>query len=826
MLVNDLRYAARTLRNHPGFALTAILTLALGIGASTAIFSVVNAVLLRPLPYGDAGRLALITEDLRVRHVVDFPMAPGDVPDIRAAATLFDGIAAVQPLTGITMKVDPAPPQAVTLALVTTNIFDVLKVPVMLGRNFSADDGTPNKPVEFGPDAPAAPPPARLPAIGILGYDFWQRQFGGDTAIIGKTVTLLGGQVHIVGVASPRAELLFPPSMNVPRYPDVWMSLRLDFDGASRQNVAYRLIGRLGRGATVGAARAQIEGVGADLRRRFPVRNTSGVFFRLEPMKQYLVAGVRTALLALMGAVTFVLLIACANVANLLLVRASQRERELAVRAALGGSSWTIIRQLLAESLALAAAAAVIGIGLAELGIRLLLALAPANLPRLADVSVDPTVLAFSLVVSAVAAIVFGVAPALRASRPDIAQVLRAAGRTPSLSGAARLRTVVIVAEVALSFVLLVGSGLMVRSFIALTRVDLGFDAGHMLSFGLANVQVQLRSPNEADAFIHQMHDALAAVPGAVAVTAALPLPLDGSDPSGRWGPMKAADDQTLFRQGGYISVAPGYFTAMKTRVIAGREFTSADRPTDKTIVIDDWAAKVAFGTQPAVGRSVLVRRGGDDVEQYTVIGVVAHQRHLTLTGDEKEVIYFPAAWVGLAGEWAVRTAGDPAALAPAVRRAVASVNSRLLITGLEPMAARVSKAESATRFALILIGIFASIAALLAAVGLYGVLSSVVRQRTSEIGIRMAFGAQASSIFGLVIGEGLKLSAVGVAIGLAGALAATRVMVSMLVGVQPTDPITFASMVAVFLTIAALACWLPARRAARLDPNAALREE
>ncbi|MFI5229761.1 MAG: ABC transporter permease, partial [Gemmatimonadales bacterium] len=762
MLINDLKFAGRTLRNHPAFALTAILTLALGIGASSAIFSVVDAVLLRPLPYGDAGRLALITEDLRVRHVVDFPMAPGDVPDIRAAATLFDGIAAVQPIADVTMIARSGSPQSVTMALVTTNIFDILDVPVVYGRNFVSNDGTANKFVEFGPGAPTTPPPPRLPAIVILGYDFWQRQFGGDTTIVGKTVSLLGGQANVVGIASPRAELLFPPSMNVPRYPDVWMSLRIDFEAGSRQNVAYRLIGRIKDGASLGAARAQIERVGVDLQARFPIRKTSGVAFRLEPMKQYLVAGVRTALLALMGAVTFVLLIACANVANLLLVRASQRERELAVRSALGGSPFTIVRQLLTESVLLAGGGALIGVGLAELGIRLLLRLAPANLPRLADVSVDSVVLAFAVLASFVAVIVFGVAPALRASRPDLAQVLRASGRAPSLTASARLRTAVIVAEVALSFVLLVGSGLMVRSFIALTSVDLGFDPARTVVFGIDNVPPP-RSPDDASAFVDRVHAALARVPGVTAVTAAGSFPLDGRDASGRWGPMAAADDPTQFRQGGFTVVSPGYFAAMRTRLIAGRDFTAADQPTDKVVVLDDWAAKLAFGTQSAVGRPVLIRRGSEDAERYTVIGVVAHERHLTLSGDEKERLFFGGARVGLFGQWAVRTAGEPALFVPAIRKALASVNPQLVVTRLEPMTARVVRAQSATRFALVLIGIFASIAALLAAGGLYGVLSSVVRQRTSEIGIRMAFGAESSSIFGLVIGEGLKLSTAGV---------------------------------------------------------------
>jgi putative ABC transport system permease protein len=825
-LSRDLALGARTLRKNPAFSATAIITLALGIGASTAIFSVVNAVLLRPLPYGDADRLAIITQDLRARNVVDFPIGPGDVPDVKAGLPSFESIAALQTGRNVPYTDKDGKAELISVAGASPNIFRLLKVPVAHGRDFSDDDGTPNPivppPAPGQAPNPQAPPPPRLPTIGIISYDFWQRAFGGDPSIVGKTITV-GGPVQVVGIASPRAELIFPVNMQVERHPDVWTALRVNFETGSRINVAYRLVGRLKPNASFTAARGEVARVTADLQARFPTDKTAGVTYRVEPMKPYVVATVRTSILSLMGAVVLVLLISCANVANLLLVRASQRERELAVRAAMGGSPFAIVRQLHAESVVLAGIAAVLGIALAKLGIVLLLQLAPANLPRLADVSLDPMVLLFTVLISVVAVVVFGLVPSLRASRPDLAQVLRATGRSPGLSGAAKLRNAVIVAEVALSFVLLIASGLMVRSFVSLVHTEPGFDPNGVMTFGMTNLR--FRSPDEARATFSQIRDKLGAIPGVSVVSGANSVPFDGTDPSGRWGTQDAMNDPTRFRQGGFMQVPPNYFDAMRVKLISGRLYTQAENedPNTKLVVIDDETAKLAYGNESPLGKTIYARLRTDQPEPYTIIGVVRHHRHLSLYGDEKELIFFPSAFPN---RWLVRTSGDPATLGAAIRPAVASVSPQAIVTELHSLNDNVDKARSATRFALVLIGIFASIAAVLAAVGLYGVLSSTVRQRTSEIGIRMAFGAESSSIFGLVIGQGLRMSAIGIAIGLVIAIATTRVMASMLVNVKPTDPITFAGMVVLFLAITAAACWMPARRAAGMDPNVALRQE
>jgi putative ABC transport system permease protein len=672
-------------------------------------------------------------------------------------------------------------------------------------------------------------PPPELPDNIILSDGFWRRRYGADPAIVGKTITLGGGTAHVVGVLAPGAELLFPPRVNVERNPDIWAAVRIDMANTPRNSVFLRVIGRLKPDVTVEQAQTQIDQVSADLQQRFPGHKTAGVHFRLEPMGRDLVADVKPGILALMGAVIFVLLIACANVANLLLVRASWRERELALRSALGGSSWRLIRQMLAESMVLAVAGAALGIGLAQLGIKLLVRLQPPNLPRLDTVGVDPMVLGFTAVATVIAALLFGLVPALRASRPDAMDVLRAGSRSLARASGRRLRNAVVMAEVALSFVLLVGSGLMLRSFLALQRTDPGYDPNGLLTFQ-ANPRV--RGDTARAAFMQTMRERLGAIPGVEAVTAADPLPLDGQFGTARWGTEDAAADPARFQQANIHVVLPGYFEAMRARLLAGRTFTEADnRPDVKVLIIDQRLAAKAFPDQPVqavVGKRLLFRPRTPEPELFEVIGVVQNQRHVSLTADGPEAGFFTDGYMGWgnASRWVLRTSGDPNRLVPAMRQAIREIDPLLAIAEVQPMSVLVDRAKGPTRFALVLIGVFAVIAVVLATVGLYGVLSSVVRQRTSEIGVRMALGAQKSNIFQLVIGHGMLLSGAGILIGAAGALALTRVMTSMLVGVKPTDPVTFGAIGVLFVAIAATASWLPARRAAGLDPTVALREE
>jgi predicted permease len=832
MFLRDVAFAARTLRKNPAFALTAIVTLSLGIGATTAIFSVVNTVLLRPLPYEHPERLTIIWGELRTRKVYDWGFSPGDLKDLMDQATLFDEIAGLG--TGpAPLIVDGAPPQQIQTAFATPNVFAALEVKIAHGRGFVAEDGRPQPPpppqpggVIGGPQPVPAGPPPQLPQIGVLSDGFWRRQYGADPSIIGKNIRLGFDPVQVVGILAPGVELLFPPKAGVQRLPDVWVALRLDYAAdLARNNACCLVIGRMKPTASLPAAQQQVDQIAASLRARFSNKQSVDEHFRVESMKENIVSSVKPTIRALMGAVMFVLLIACANVANLLLVRVSARDRELAVRAAMGGSQWALTRQLLAESLVLAAAGSLLGLGLAYVGVRLLLALAPPDLPRMASIAMDPTVLGFALTACLVSAVVFGLVPAIRASRPDLLEALRASGRGSTGGHGTLLRRSVVMAEVALSFVLLIGCGLMIRSAVALQHVDPGFTATGLLTLRVGNLR--FRSDTEAIAKTALIRERLSAVPGVRAVTAASVLPLENLPFSGRWGTAAAIGDPTKFRQGEFHVVMPGYFEALRGRLLAGRTFrVEDDVPNAKTIVIDDRVAALAFPNESAVGKHLLARISTPEPETFEVIGVIAHLRHTVLVGDEKESIYFSNRGQGsTAGAWIVRTDGNPLALAGAVRSALMQLDPQMLITDVKPLTDLIARVMAPTRFALALIAAFAGLAATLAAIGLYGVLSSLVRERVPEIGVRMAFGAPSSEIFRMVVGQGLRLSAIGVGIGLVGALLLSRAMTKLLVGVTPTDPTTFATMIVVFFAIAAVASWLPARRAAGVQPIVALRQ-
>jgi putative ABC transport system permease protein len=830
-MLNDISYAFRTLRKSPIFTITVVVTIALAIGASTAIFSVTNGVLLRKLPYKDPERLVLACSDLRVRNVKDFPMSNVDFLDLKnGAKNSFDDFAAVQ--TGrITMPALDGTPERVRIAGVSTNFFQMMGASMIAGRDFQESDGTPQPPPPAGQDANGraanAPPP--LPTMVILSNEYFQQRFGGDPSIIGKTLPVsaaFGPAPTVVGVLAPGFELLFPPQVNIEQFPSVWFAARIPYDVANRNNVQWRVIGRLKPGASMVQAQAEAETVAQKIREENTIAKTAGQYFRLVPMKQHLVDEVRPTILALMGSVIFLLLIACANVANLMLVRASSRERELAVRAALGAGWWQLVRQTLAEAIVLATVGTLIGMGLAYLGIRQLLLIAPENLPRLNAIGIDVRVLAFAIAAGLLSAVLFGVVPALRTAKPNLMDILRAAGRSGAL-GAAGLRNAVVVVEVALAFVLLIGSGLMFRTFLNIQRVNMGFDPRGLLTFQLlGNIGA---TPQERETYKRQLREQLKAIPGVQSATASFPLPLAGGFSPVRWGGAEAQADPSKFQAADLQIVLPGYFEAMGTKLLEGRTFTEDDSKPDRNLLIVDQAlAAKAFPGESAVGKRILYRVRTPEAQWGEIIGVVAHQRNTSLIEPGREQLFVTDGYVnhGAASWWALRTDSDPSALANSVREVVRGMGKETFINQLQPMDSLVTKAQAQTRFSLLLIGVFSTIAALLAGVGLYGVLATSVRQRTAEIGVRMALGAAPSRIFRLMVGKGLVLSAIGIGIGLLAAVAFTRVLASMLLEVKPTDPVTFVSVAVLFLVIAVLASFLPARRAAGLDPTTALRNE
>ncbi|HEX3085901.1 MAG TPA: ABC transporter permease, partial [Pyrinomonadaceae bacterium] len=824
-MLNDLSYAFRTLRKSPIFSITAIVTIALAVGASTAIFSVTNGVLLRQLPYKEPDRLVLACSDLQKRNVKDFPLSNVDYLDLRnGAKNNFEDFAAVQTFRATLPGLDGTP-ERVPMAAVSTNFFQLMGGTTIAGRNFEESDGTPQPPAPTTGTNAAAPP--QQPTMAILSSQYFQRRFGGDRSIIGKPLPVsanFGPPPIIVGVLAPDFEVLFPPQANMEQFPSLWLAARIPYDVANRNNVQWRAIGRLKPGVGIPQAQAEAETIAERIRQENTIARTAGQYFRIEPMKQHLVNEVRPTILALMGAVIFLLLIACANVANLMLVRTSLRERELSVRAALGAGWWPLVRQTLVEAFVIAAIGTLLGLALAKLGIYELLVIAPANLPRLNAIQIDGRVLAFSALAGLASAMIFGVVPALRTARPNLMDVLRNTGRSGAL-GAAALRNGVVVAEVALAFVLLIGSGLMFRTFLAIQRVNLGFDPERLLTFQLLGNPGN--TPQEAANFKRQLREQLDAIPGVRNATASSPLPLAGGFSPVRWGGREALDDPSKFQAADLQIVLPGYFESMGTKLIAGRTFTDDDSTPDrKLLIVDEALAAKAFPNESAIGKQILFRVRTPEAQWGEIIGVVAHQRNTSLIEPGREQLYVTDGYVNhrAANWWALRTDGDPGSISSAVREVVRKSGSEFLINQMQPMDQLVIAAQAQTRFSLLLIGVFSTIAALLAGVGLYGVLATVVRQRTAEIGLRMALGAAPSGIFRLMVGKGLRLSMIGIGIGLLAAFLLTRVLTTMLVGVKPTDPATFVSVALLFLFIAVVASALPALRAAGLDPTKALR--
>lgn len=822
----DFRYAFRRIWRAPAYAATVAGTLALGIGVTTAIFSVTHAVLLQPLPYKNPSRLVVVLGGLKKRDVDDLPFSEPDLVDLKNdAKSTFTDFASVSTEPLVVGQSD-GKSELVHTATVTPNFFQLLGGKILLGRDFSWQDGQSQvSSKENGSGLTATQAPS---TVVILSYNYWQRQYGGSKAVLGHRLSEgPNGGAEIIGVLAPGFQLLFPPRLGIRRSPDIWFARNPVYDNSQRNTMSQWVVGRLKNGTSLQSAQDEVNRVAAELRNEFPIKQSSGFTIQLQSMHGFLVASEKPYILALLGAAVFLLIIACANVANLMLVRMSLRDRELAVRVALGCSRWKLLRQVLAEAITLSGIGTLLGLGLAWLATKWLLILTPPNLPQVNSVAIHPVIVAWAALLALLTAMISGTGPALHASRPSIVGVLRA-GRSSAVLGEGRwLRDGAVVIEIALSFALLIGSGLMLRSVVKLRQINPGFQSHGLLTFTILGPEYS--AAQQRAAFMQQLGEHLRAVPGVSNATAAYPLPLADSFGPIRWGLGDALSDPSKFQAANYQVVLPGYFRTLRTSLIAGRAFTNGDNdPTRNVVLVDQLLADKAFPHQSALGKRILIRVRTPKPEWVQIIGIVAHQRDSSLAHVGRPQIYFTDGFMGygFANHWAIRSQENPAALESAVRDAVSQLGEGLVVTQMEPMDFYVNRAQATTRFAFLLIAIFALIAALLAGLGIYGVLATVVRQRTPEIGVRMALGSSRGDVFRLILRRGMVLGVTGVVIGAAISLAIGRFMGTLLVGISATDAHTFFSVAAAFLLIVVFSSWLPAQRAAGIDPIQALRSE
>jgi putative ABC transport system permease protein len=795
---HDFRFALRTLSQKPGFTVIAVLTLALGIGATTAMFSVVDAVLLRPLPFHSQEQLIHANGKFSLSD--EAGISPPDFSDYRANAKTFQQFAAIGYLDGISNITGGAQPEQVRSQIVSWNFFEALGVPPLVGRNFVADD---EKQIE--------------PEVVILGNGIWKREFGGDPAIIGRKVAIDGKYVTVVGVLSADV-----PSISLA---EVWMPLPMDNPGMNvRQAHFLAAIGRMKSGVDINSARTQLDTIAGNIAAQNPDTN-KGWALRVMPLTNFVVGGTQKALLLLLGAVILLLLIGCANVANLLLARAAGRRKEIAIRTALGASRWRIARQLLTESFVLSIAGGTLGIFAAIWGVAGLSALAPASLPRVNEIQVNFTVLAFAAAISLLTGILFGLAPAIQFSRGAVQQVLKDGTRGSSRTARHRTGNLLVIGEVALSVGLLLGGALLFNSFWRLIHVDPGFRPDHVIATTM-HMSNSARPRDQKGAFYHQLEEKLVSLPGVEGAGAISELPLSGqlNDNSfqieGRVYPKGHGDDAD-FRQ-----VTPGLLTALRIPVISGRWLNAADTAAAPgTVVVNQEFAREYFAGKNPVGNHIHVE--GDPLKTREIVGVVGTIKHGSLDESPRAAMYIPVdQYPPPDMNVVIRSSGNPLQLAAALRDEVRSLDSNQAISTVRSMDDVVSGSVAQPRFASQILGLFAVLALVLAAVGLYGLIAYTVTQRTHEIGIRMALGAEPRDVLKLVLGQGLKLALVGAAMGIAGALALTRLMQGLLFQVSPTDPVTFISVTALLTIVALAASYLPARRAMRVDPMIALRYE
>ncbi len=800
---HDLRYGLRMLMKSPGFALVAIFTLALGIGMNTAIFSVVNAVLLRPLPYAEPERLVRVYSAHLKRGLARSSFSFPDFADIRSEQQSFDAIAAFNDSSS---ALAGDVPEQVNGIVATADIFRVLRAQPVLGRTFAPEDER-----EGGA------------AVVVISHGMWQRRFGSDPNIVGRGIILDGRSKTVVGVMP--ADFRFP-FVNDP--PEFWLPMNPKSELNTQRGAHYLgAIGRLKPNVPVAQAEAELRAIASRLEQQYPAENTSRSV-NLFPALEDMTGNLRPTLLVLLGAVGLVLLIACANVANLLLARASGRGREIAIRVAHGAGRKRIIRQLLTESLLLATFGGGLGLLLAVWGVEVLGAVVPANIPRIDQTSMDWKVLSFTLAASVLTGLIFGLAPALQASRLDLNEALKEGGR--SATGGRmrnRVRSLLIVSEVALSLVLLVGAGLLIQSFIRLRNMNPGFDPRNTLTASVSLPASKYAEDEQIVRFYQEVKERVSVLPGVEAVGAIMPLPLSNNAMNISFSVVGEAAPPTGQQPvAGARIVMPGYFRAMGIPVRSGRAFTDDDKPdSPKVILIDEAFANRYFKGANPVGRRLEL--GLNDIEG-EIVGVVGDVRHESLEKEATPTFYVPHSQVPFSEmSLVVRTNGaDAGGLTPLLRKTVTEIDKDQPLYDVRVMSKVVANSVSRQRFSMMLIAIFAGLALLLASVGIFSVMSFLVTQRTHEIGIRMALGAQARDVLKMVLRQGMFFTFMGVALGLVAAFALTRVMRGLLFGVSATDPATFVIVSVLLILVALFACYIPARRATRVDPMRALHYE
>jgi predicted permease len=812
-LLQDVRYELRVLWKSKSFSAVALVTLALGIGANTAIFSVVNGLLLRPLPYRDASRLAIIwTHSPGANVVQDWP-SPGQYSAIKAQTDVFEDIALTQ--GGSVNVTGQAVPERLDVIRTSSNLLSLLGVQPILGRAFLPEDDVPGK-----------------TQTALISYGLWQKRFGGDPKVTGQTLTLNGKSYDIIGVLpadfSLGSEVM--PTVGAITQPDLLLSLPLSAERMNSQgDENYDLLARLKPGVTLAQAQSELDVVVGRLAQNYPENYPPSrrFSFSVKPLLEQAVGDIRPALLVLLCAVGCVLLIACANVANLLLARAAIREKEIAIRTAIGAGRLRIVRQLLTESLLLSFVGGVLGLVVAVWGLDALRALNPGNIPRLQNIGMDARVLSFTFAVSLLTGVLFGLAPALRAAQVDLTGTLKEGGRSLVSSTHQRLRSVLVVAEIALSLVLLVGAGLLIRSFIRVEQVEPGFAAQGVLSMRSSVVGTSYAGERSA-LFYQQLLEQVRHLPGVEGAGEVSILPLGGGI---SWGGITIEGYQPAAGQSSIQAdqrvASDGYFETMKIPLVKGRFFDEHDtKDSQKVIVIDENMARTYWPDADPIGKRL--KPGGPSSTQpwFTIVGVVGNVKQYALDTDSRVALYVPQAQEPESNMYLVARTSDPAGTAAAVTKEVHALDPNVPVYEVKTMEQLLSDSLARRRFAVVALGLFALVAMILAAVGIYGVISYSVTQRTREIGIRMALGAERGDVLRLIVRQGMLLAVVGVGLGLAGALGVTRLMESLLFGVGATDPLTFTGIAVLLGIVALIACYIPARRATKVDPMVALRYE